>query len=359
MQTLKRLLAHGVVDALQTQEHVVVAPGCHQALADEVQEVVAPMLRAVAAQVEDAAARSRAAEAAVEHLAGEIAERLLESGNIDDIFAEDRLIRRDTYRAARSILLRYVGGELDVAQQANRSGESVVALDELGYVVATVALHADDVLLEGALMRAATACSTTLTAIDMKTRRAVFSAERPIPALPLQEAITEALTNLVRADLVDLPSMEQILEVSATTRAHSGFRAALSDATAAAEERTSCLTACNMLDEHTLLATLTPLSTEDAHAAESHFHAFIAILEDRLGALESKAPESSERATESQTSVRTKGRKRKATPSQKRAPRESRSRAKKTSAEKPAPRKAATSKKAAGRKILAAFPGKH
>jgi len=304
-------------------------------LADELEAVVSPLLRDMSEQITALMKAQRGMDEAAESMAQHIADRVLESSHVDDIFAEDRTLHRQAYRVTRDLLLRYSAGELRV-KGPGPNNTHTISLDELGYVVATVATHADEALIEGALLRAATATETTLAAVDYAARRATFEGDGT-ELLALEEALTEALTDLVRTDLVELPSVEQVLEVPRATAQHPRYRDALKIASGIAAERTSCLTACKMVDETTLLASLTPLSTGDARCAATHFATFIDAIEQALTQLDGP-PESREQAIEERDDAD-------AT-----AP-TSRSRYKKRKSGRPPP------KRAEAATLLAAFPG--
>ena len=296
MQTLQRMLADGVLKALEAREHVLVAPGGGEALLDEVESIIAPTLASITPHLTPtqqvlgevtSTFGDDAADEAVEVLVDSIAEQLMESDHVDDIFAEDRLIRRDAFRAIRELLRLYVEGDLDVADDA--AGDSCnINLDELGYVVSTVAQLADEGLLRSALDSASAAAGVTLCSLDVRQRQAVFEVPDDDDAdsrLVIEEAITEEIVDLVDSDLVELPSVEQILQLSGGIATHPGFEDALVAAARDAQQHTNCAAACTVVDRQTLLATLTPLSEDDARSSDTHFAYFIEALERALAGL--------------------------------------------------------------------------
>jgi len=299
MQTLQRVLADGVLKALEAREHVLVAPGGGEALLDEVESIIAPTLPSITPHLTPtqqvlgevtSTFGDDAADEAVEVLVDSIAERLMESDHVDDIFAEDRLIRRDAFRAIREILRRYVAGDLDVADD-EAADTCNISLDELGYVVSTVAQLAEEGLLRSALESAAAAASVKLCSLDAQQRQAVFELpdDSADSRLALEEAITEELVDLVDSDLVELPSVEQILQLSSGITTHPGFEDALVAAARDAQQRTNCAAACTVVDRQTVLATLTPLSEDDARSSDAHFAYFIDALERSLAGLSGSA----------------------------------------------------------------------
>src|SRR5687767_7965251 len=119
MLTLPRVLADGVLEALRALDHVVVAPESRDALGKELEAIIAPQLGSITphlgadvevrGEVTSTFGHERADEA-VEAMVALITERLLQSDHVDDIFAEDHVIRRDAFRAIRDILLGYIRG---------------------------------------------------------------------------------------------------------------------------------------------------------------------------------------------------------------------------------------------------------
>jgi hypothetical protein len=126
MQTLQRLLASSVMDALERREHVIVAPGSTDALLAELEGILAPSLPAITAPLAPAplprpAVASRLSaepdQQALEAVVDEIAQRLLHSDHVDDIFADDGAIRRDALRALHETLGRYGRGQLELGRE--------------------------------------------------------------------------------------------------------------------------------------------------------------------------------------------------------------------------------------------------
>ncbi len=297
MVTLQRLLACQVLDALESREHVLVAPGAGEALIDEVETTIAPTLPSVTPYlVAEGAVLGEVtntfgddtADEAVETMVEEIAEQLMESNHVDDIFAEDRVIRRDTFRAIREILLRYIRGDLELAEDSVDGDRCVVALDGLGYVVSMAAQQADELIIHDALQQAALGCGAQLASYDHATRSACFGLSPGSSAtrLALEEMITEQLVELVDAEIVELPCIQQVLEIPEAVANHPELAEALATAAQQTQLATGCSSTCLMLDRTTLLASLTPLSEEDAESASEHFEAFLATLELALAAFD-------------------------------------------------------------------------
>ncbi|MBI4952082.1 MAG: hypothetical protein HY908_08615, partial [Myxococcales bacterium] len=289
MHTLERLLACAAVEALQKREHILVGVGRHQALLDELEGVIAPERAALERAVEDGGLAGALDDApaleTLEVLVDRIVVRLMDSDHVDDIFAEDRLIRRDAFRSLRALLEERARTAREDATPPP-AGTTTVELDRLGYVVATVAERAQASLVAGALERAAENAGATFAALDAAERRASFGVHDASPEarLELEEAITEELVELVDAELVELPGVEQILRLPTGAARATGFEAALAGAVERVEEHTSCAAACTLVDERTLLAALTPLTDEDARNADGHLALFVEELERAVGA---------------------------------------------------------------------------
>ena len=309
MQTLRRVLASGVLDALRKRDHVVVAPEHRPLLCSEVEAVIAPQLEEVASHL--AAVRSshparncRAASAtsrrsssslrfvdprgdeAVTQMVQRIAARIMESDHVDDIFADDKVIRRDTLRAIKRVLLGYVRGEIEIEDDG--AGETfVVTLDSLGYVVSTVAAKVDPSLLVDALERAAAAAGGTLTSVDAGVCRFCARGGAETTRLAIEEAISQELVALADAELVELPAVEQVLEISDGSALDDRFADALYRAELSARQETGCLASCTVIDRYTLIATLTPQSSDAAANAETLFDRFLAILEAAIAGADS------------------------------------------------------------------------
>jgi hypothetical protein len=297
MATLERLLAQAIVDALVARELVLLHDGAQASLRKELASLVAPRLPSITQRLGPGRARARdvastfgdeTVDEDVERLVDEVRARLMESNHVDDIFGDDHLIRRHAFVAVRDVLYRYTRGELAVDESEEPPGSWIVALERLGYLAAVVVERADPEALRAALARAAESVGAKLATYDATRRSACFRPPRRASGarLRLEEAITEELLELVDSDAVELPSVEQALEVPAEIARHPGLQAALERAARETQLRTGCATVCTMVDERTLLASLTPLTDEDAERADEHFNSFVDALERALGVLD-------------------------------------------------------------------------
>lgn len=299
--TLQNLLASEVIDALQAREHVLLAPGGSNALGSEMESLIASRLPAITPHLTNGHAVTGEitntfghdeADEAVETLVHDIAEQLMASEHVDDIFAEDRLIRRDAFRAIANVLSHYQRGDLNITDSSEAIGETSIALNDLGYVAATVAQSADEDVLAQALQAAASSVDTALCRVGTNQQQAYFaiSGTDANQRLALEEAITEALVDLVDQELVELPSVEQVLQVDQDTAKSQRFAEGVMKAVRHTQQQTGCAVTCNMVDPCTLLASLTPLTSEDAEAANEHFDLFLQTLEDALSPVEDTTP---------------------------------------------------------------------
>lgn len=321
METLEKVLAHRVLDALRARELLVVSPPATDALTGELEAIIGPTLGTLSAHLESERNRRRparhvlqgslghgGAEDAALDMVERITEQLMESDHVDDIYAEDRIIRRDTLRAIREILLGYIRGELAV-ESTRRIETFDVALPTLGYVVDMVCERLGERELVEALERAATSQRARLVAVDHDAKVASFAlvGGSEVGRLGIEEAITEEMTRMVREQAVCLPSIEQILEVAPEASAHPDCAKAVARAERKARRTTGSDAVCRLVDPHTVIVTLTPLSEEAAERAEAHFQSFLVMLETELSALTAAEPADEDRTPARRSRTRRRG----------------------------------------------------
>jgi hypothetical protein len=305
--TLQRLIASHVLAALGSREHLRVAADSHDALTDELEIAVAPMLPSITPYLMavpgmtalDGFGNSNADEA-VAVMIDVIGDRLAHSNHIDDIFADDARIRRDALRATRELLLSYMQGELVIEDDHSSDSAYVVQLDQLGYVVAAAARRAPRALLRGALNKAARQGDAELESYDPQTRIAIFRPTRERAGLlAIEEAIAREIGRLVEASRIELPSIAQLFELSPEVAAHERLAAALAMATRAAQNKLRCIASCTRVSTNEVRVSFTPLSAEVAQDAERHFDELLTAIETALGQLGypfTAAPDSEERS---------------------------------------------------------------
>lgn len=209
-----RRLATTIVDALKARGHVLVVKGGATALTRELDELMAeplakiePMLMPieVVGEVTSTFGDDEIDET-IETIVRRLTRKLMDSDHVEDVFAEDRVIRRDIFRTLRDELL--VFGTDD-------PGEVRIPLDALGYIPGTVSRRADEATTKAALERAANQASAALLAYDGVAREAVLrlapEADPDDARRALDEAIADELARLADEGIVELPSIERLL----------------------------------------------------------------------------------------------------------------------------------------------------
>jgi hypothetical protein len=304
--SLSRRVATSVVDTLKNKGHILVVKGGNEALVRELDALMNAQLTQVSSAVGPRTVvgevtstfGDEAIDEAIEEMVGGLAERLMDSDHVEDVFAEDNVIRRDIFRAVRDTLLQIP--EPDEAVEEEPAGPISVRLDTLGYVASTVAKRAEPLTLRDALERAALAFEGELKAYDDTGREATFAmpAGDPDVRLELEEAVADELTDLVDMGLVDLPSVERRLEapraLSSTERA--ALKPKLDLAMQRAIQRQGFAASCDFVGGVTLVITLTPLSEQDAKSGDLYADAAAreatAVLIEAASATEQPAPSS-------------------------------------------------------------------
>ncbi len=295
MDKLQRVLASGVLDVLRERAHVVVSPARRDALRDELEEIIVPALEWLEPHLSSERAEAikgtrhlgeileagRVREL-MQRLAAQLADRLHESDHVDDIYATDAVIRRDAHRSLRDLLIDYMRGEL-VVERLNDEAAVLVPLLELGYLVSEVARRLDLDVLRDALERGAAAVGGRLLHVT-EGRVGQFDLLGGAEAgrLALEEAITHELVGLIEAELVELPCVEDTLELEGGSARSPEFESAFERALLRTRAEYDCAAQCVAIDDHTVIATLTPLSAHSAEHASDAFAAFVQALEEEL-----------------------------------------------------------------------------
>jgi hypothetical protein len=292
MATLQRLLAVHILAALEKRGSLRVSIGSSDAVIGELEAAIAPLLPSITPYLiaaHDVVAYSevgfgdRNADEAVAVMIDAVGDRLAHSNHIDDIFADDARIRRDSLRAARELLLRYMAGELEIEDDATHDDTYVVSLDSLGYVVAAAAKRAPERLLRRALGKAARHGRAELLDFDAAAGVALF---RPggdhAGLLAIEETIAREIGRMVEAGLVELPSIEQFLEINPELAASPCLSHALLAAAANIQRRVRCLASCTRISKCEVRVSLTPLTADVAQHAAAHFDELLTALESAL-----------------------------------------------------------------------------
>ncbi len=281
-RTLSRRLATGVVEALKSHGHILVVKGGTAALARELDELMAPALAIIEPRLGPRAPLSgeptstfghEAIDSAVEEMVAKLTRALMSSDHVEDVFAEDSVIRRDIFRAVRDGLLS--PRSLD---QEDAHPTVQVKLDTLGYVAATVSRRVDPAELRRALDRAASVAHARFAGFRPELREATFRVEGggSDERLELEEAVADELADLVEQGVVELPTVERRIDLGRPVPS-SEQRAIAARVDAIAEStllRAGCAAAWDFADPRTLRITFTPLSDQDARGVDAPTSAF-------------------------------------------------------------------------------------
>jgi ketosteroid isomerase-like protein len=266
-----------VVDALKAQGHILVVKGGATALARELEELMAPRFVRIVPRIEPMAIvggevtstfGSESLDDEVESLVDELTAALMDSDHVEDVFAEDNVIRRDIFRALRDGLFRAPAEGADVVEE-----QVHVRLDTLGYVAATVSKLATVAAMREALGRAAELVQAHFTAYSAEDRAATFLLEDGDPdgRLELEEAIADELTDLVEAGIVDLPTIERTIDLGRplSPAEHRAFAPKIDAAGQQTILRGGCVASWEMASARTIGVSFTPLSDQDARDVDA------------------------------------------------------------------------------------------
>ena len=266
-----------VVDALKAQGHILVVKGGATALARELEELMAPRFLRIVPRIEPLAIvggevtstfGSESLDDEVESLVNELTAALMDSDHVEDVFAEDNVIRRDIFRALRDGLFRAPAEGADAVEE-----QVHIRLDTLGYVAATVSKLATVAAMREALGRAAELVQAHFTAYSAEDRAATFLLEDGDPdgRLELEEAIADELTDLVEAGIVDLPTIDRTIDLGRPL-SPAEHRALAPKIDAAGQQtilRGGCIASWEMANARTLAVSFTPLSDQDARDVDA------------------------------------------------------------------------------------------
>jgi hypothetical protein len=279
--SLSRLLAISIVGTLKKDEHILVVKGGSEPLTRELDALLCGHLPAITPKL---APRPITGEVTstfghedvddkVETMVASVADALMQSDHVEDVFGDDHVIQRDVFRAVRDHLLAYAaehGGDVEPPSPIS------VRLETLGYVASTVAKLADQDTLHDALERAAAAGGGELTGFDPKVPEATFQlhADDPDARLELEEAVAEELEHLVDIGVVDLPTIERRFDLPRDVVP--GERADLRGRIAklAAKSLSGCTGSWALEGTRVLRVTVTPLSEQEARAADERVTTF-------------------------------------------------------------------------------------
>jgi hypothetical protein len=293
-RNLSRRLSASVVDALKTHGHILVVKGGATALARELDDLMAPEVTLIAPRIQPRAPLvgeptstfgDETVDQAVEDMVLKLTHALMNSDHVEDVFAEDAVIRRDIFRVVRDGLREphLVDPSDDSVDQAGVT----VKLDALGYVAATASRLTDASTLRQALDRAASVAGAHFLGFSPELREATFRLEGNgiDDRLEIEEAVADELTDLVEQGIVDLPTLERRVDLgrALTPGEQRTLRPRIEAAAQANLVRTGCPFAWELADLRTLRVLFTPLSEQDVEAIDAPTGAFAKEVAGLLG----------------------------------------------------------------------------
>jgi hypothetical protein len=284
-RNLSRRLAAGVVDTLKARGHILVVKGGATAFARELDELMAPEITTIAPRLKPrtplvgeptSTFGDEAVDQAVEDMVVKLTQALMNSDHVEDVFAEDAVIRRDIFRVMRDGL-REPPGE-GAGDDLGGHTSVTVKLDALGYVAATASRRADAATLRLALDRAASVAHARFSGFSPELREATFRLDAGglDERLEIEEAVADELTDLVEQGLIALPTLERRLDLgrALTPTEQRTLRPRLDAAFEGTLLRAGCAAAWALADARTIRVLFTPLSEQDASGIDVPLGAF-------------------------------------------------------------------------------------
>ncbi|MDC3958002.1 hypothetical protein [Polyangium jinanense] len=277
---LSRKLASRIVEGLKGRGRILVVKGGTAALVRAVDDAMSGYVEPLAERALRAdAADDPTTREALSRLTGRVAQALLASEHLEDVFADRSVVEREVLDAAR-IALREASASQDEAVVR-------VELDLLGYVAATAGKRARPQSLVIALERAGLVAGARLESYDPAAREAVFVPEPPANPdlhLELEEAVADELCALVERGVVELPTLERTAqlthEVSPSERAR--LTRLIDRAATRTLRRTGNAAQWEIPDGRSVRVVYTPLSEQDARDVDMHVAAFAAEVDTLL-----------------------------------------------------------------------------
>ncbi|MDI1451451.1 hypothetical protein [Polyangium sp. 6x1] len=278
---LSRRLASRIVEGLKGRGRILVVKGGTAALVRAVDDAMSGYVEPLAERAlrAQALAEDPATREALSRLTGRVAQALLASEHLEDVFADRSVVEREVLDAARTAL-----------HEASASQDEAVVrveLDLLGYVAATAGKRARASSLVVALERAGLVAGARLDSYDPASREAVFVPEPPANPdlhLELEEAVADELCALVEQGAVELPTLERTAqlrhEVSPSERAR--LTRLIDRAATRTLRRTGNAARWDIPDGRSVRVVYTPLSEQDARDIDVHVSAFAAEVEALL-----------------------------------------------------------------------------
>jgi len=275
-------LAAKIIEVLTQRGHVLLSKGGRPALVRELSDRMNDILTLIVGRmpppgIVDNEVTStfgdEKVDDTVEEMVEDVTSSLMDSEQVEDVFSEDAVIRRDVFRVVKETLL-----SAERPWGDTEEADVVVALDSLGYVAGKAAQRAGKVLVESALGRAAKASRAKLLSYEPDTQTATFRAALATPdaRLELEEAVADELANLVDEGLVALPTIERRVPLGrsvASDERHSS-RARVDIASTRTLLRSGCTATWEYIGDDTLAVSLVPMSDQDGRTVDAHVESF-------------------------------------------------------------------------------------
>lgn len=270
---LARRLATRIIEGLQGRGRIVVVRGGTSALIRAIDDVIATFLPTIRLSFEHKASDEldQPTREALPFLVSTIAQTLLSSEHLEDVFADRAIVEREIFDA--SIIA------FKEAAAAEQARVIQVELNALGYVAATAGkLAAEEDLLD-AFEHAADSLGFKLSKYDLETRRATFipnSETCPDVRLELEEAVADELASLVTRGVVRLPVFERtqplVHHVAPSHRLL--LRHVIERAAIKTLRRMGCSARWELPDDRNIRVLFTPRSEQDARNIDLHIAEF-------------------------------------------------------------------------------------
>ncbi|HVY48382.1 MAG TPA: hypothetical protein VHB21_20985 [Minicystis sp.] len=293
---LGRRLSASLVDTLKAQGHILVVKGGAQALARELEDLITPTLASVAPRLSRGVVMGEvtstfgddAVDDAIEQLVVRMTRALMDSDHVEDVFAEDNVIRRDVFRALRDGIQRAQDEGPGVDEGEGDETKIVVKLDTLGYVAATVSKRAEPRVLREALEEAAALVEAELVGYAADEREATFSMPDAGPdgRLALEVAVADELAALAEQRVVELPTIERDVPLSRDVPEpeQKVVRARIEAIASKTLHRSGCAATWDFAGERAIHVSLTPLSEQDSRAVDQPIALFARAVASVLAA---------------------------------------------------------------------------
>jgi hypothetical protein len=283
-RSLSRKLSTSVVDALKAHGHILVVKGGATALARELDELMTPEVATIEPRLQPHAPLvseptstfgDETVDQAVEDMVAKLTHALMNSDHVEDVFAEDAVIRRDIFRVVRDGLRERPE---EAREEESAEASVTVKLDALGYVAATASRRAEASALRQALERAAAVVGARFTGFSPELREATFRLEGggDDERLELEEAVADELTDLVEQGVIELPTIERRIDLGRAVPAseQKQIRGRIDAAAQATLLRSGCAASWEVTDPRTVRVLFTPLSEHDAKGVDAPTSAF-------------------------------------------------------------------------------------